>query len=556
MHHTLRSARPAAVLALALVAALVAPGTAFAGTTAPTPVTTTPGSSTSTTSTASSGTSTGTESNTSSTTGTDTTTGTTTPSGTTTTTPSTTTLPTETSATTGKTTTATPAEPTSPPAGLVLGGASRYGLKAAAAGPATSTDPTLVAAHYLATELQESEGAFFTIFDGVKYFDWGLTADAVIGLDAAGAGQDQAAATTSLLAANVKSYTTGVDWGAPDDVSAGSTAKLLNVAVAQNVDPGAFGGVDLVATLEGLLGPDGLFVDRGASNFTNTIGQSLGIIGLDRVNPSSASLAPSAAVAGLRSLQCSDGGFRLFYPAADDTGCSSDPDATAYAIQALVAVTGAGDADVQRALDYLATKQNATTGGVGGSGPTAAANANSTGLAGQAFLAGGRTAPARLAARFIASLQYGCEFPTALRGGIAYDQSAYTAQSDAGADAEPADQDRRSTAQAILALAGTPLSVVSSTGADATTPALACAAATTSTTTSSTTSSSTTGSSTGGASTTSAPADPAAAPAASATPGNLAFTGSNVAAMVLLAVLLLGAGAVALVVARRKGAHT
>lgn len=409
----------------------------------------------------------------------------------------------------------------------------------------------MVAAHYLAGELASSEGAFFTIFDGVKYFDWGLTADAVLGLDAAGAGQNQAAASTALLATNVRSYATGVDWGAPDDVSAGSTAKLLNVAVAQNVDPTAFGGFDLVATLQGLLGPDGLFLDRGAANYTNTIGQSLAIIGLERTNAGAAAIAPSAAVAGLRSLQCTDGGFRLYYPTAQDTGCTSDPDATAYAVQALVTVAGSGDADAQDALDYLVGRQGAN-GGVGGSGPTAAANANSTGLAGQAFLAGGRTANARLAASFIRALQYGCSFPAALRGGIAYDRVAHDTQVDAGQDAVPADQDRRSTAQAILALAGTPLGVVSAAGADATAPALACAAAPSTTT--STTSTTTTTSAAPGTSGSGDPVDPAA-PAAAATPGSLAFTGAQVAATVALAFALLLVGAGALVIARRKGAH-
>jgi hypothetical protein len=441
-------------------------------------------------------------------------------------------------------------EPTSPTAGLVLGGdASRYGLKAAAAGPATSTDPTLVGAGYLVRELAAGDHVFSVVVPDFGTFpDYGVTADAVLALDAAGAGQDEATLATTELAKHAVDY---IGFGDKTEIAIGATAKLLLLSLAQGVDPRAFGGYDLVATLQGREQVDGHFTDQTKySDGSNVFGQSLALMALDRGGfPVSA-----AAVSFLRDQQCTDGGFRLFYAQPNDPpACSSDPDATAMAVQALIAVAGSSDADAVSGLNFLAARQTAS-GGIGGGGPQTGINANTTGLAGQAFLAGGRSAQARLATSYLSALQYGCDFPAALRGGIAYDQVAYDAQAGLGSAAQPQDQDRRSTSQALLALAGTPLYAVSATGADATAPQLACAAATTSTTTSSTTSSSTS-TSTGGGSNTSAPADPAAAPAASANPGNLAFTGSNVAAMVLLAVLLLGTGAVALVVARRKGAH-
>ncbi len=515
MHRTLRSARTAAALALTLGVALVLPGAAFAGTTEPTPVTTTSTASSTTASTGGSATTT------------------------------TTTAPSSSSTTSPAPTTSTPAKTTSPTAGLVSGGDSaRYGLKAAAALPETSTDPTLVAAGFLEREL--AVGGHH--LENYGYPDYGLTIDAVLALDAAGAGQTEATAATQYIADNITSYISYEPVPAPPqpELYAGATAKALVLAAAQGVNPRAFGGVDLIASLQSLEEPSGRFSDQSQyGNYSNLIGQSLGVIGLTR-----AGTPPSAAsVAIIRANQCSDGGFSLSFGASP---CSSDPDVTAFAVQALFAVGGVGDSDAQQGLDYLAGIQGAD-GGVGGAGPTAPANANSTGLAGQAFLAGGRTAQARSAQAFLRALQYDCSAPVALRGGIAYDSAAKAAAT------EVTDQDRRSSAQSVLALAGTPLFAVSATGADATAPDLACAASTTSTTTSSTTrttSSTTSSSSTGGASATSAPADPAAAtPVTSATPGSLAFTGSNVAAMVLLAVLLLGAGAVALVVARRKGAH-
>ncbi len=248
----------------------------------------------------------------------------------------------------------------------------------------------------------------------------------------------------------------------------------------------------------------------------------------------------------------------------------SDPDVTAFAVQALLAVGGAGDADANQGLDHLAGIQG-TDGGVGGAGPTAAHNANSTGLAGQAFLAGGRSAQARAAQGYLSALQYGCDHPAELRGGIAYDGAAFTAAAAEGATVQ--DQDRRATSQALLALAGTPLYAVSGTGADATAPDLACAApssttttsptSTTSSTTSSSTSSTTSGSGTSSSSTAAGSGSSTAGSGGglgvdtpvSATPASLAYTGADIGLFVVAGVLLLLLGAGALVLARRKGVH-
>lgn len=558
MHRTTRSARPAAALALALAAALVVPGAAIAATTDPTtgpaPATTTAP----TTSTPPSGTTTADATGTTSTGDTATATGAPTTSAPTTTDPapsttarSTTSAPSTGSASTPSSTSA-PAKRTAATAeGLVAGGhAARYGLLAPSALPATSTDPALVAAGFLERELAAGGHHLSVAFGGESYPDYGVTLDAVLALDAAGAGQSEAAAATKYVADNLGQYI-GFDYG-ETEFYAGAAAKTLLVAVAQGVDPTSFGGVDLVASLESLEQPDGRFSDKTAyTDYSNLIGQSLAVTALRRAGETSS----PASVSIIRDNQCADGGFRLDFGKAP---CTSDPDVTAFAVQALLAVGGTGDADAQQGLDYLASVQG-TDGGVGGSGPTAAHNANSTGLAGQAFLAGGRSAQARAAQGYLTSLQYGCRYATAFRGGIAYDAVAAKANLAAGSTVQ--DQDRRATTQALLALAGTPLASVSATGADATAPDLACAAPTSSTSSTTSPSASATSSSaapapsgaaggSGGAGAAGGAAQPA-----SATPGALAFTGADVAATALAGLALLLVGAAALVLARRKGAH-
>ena len=410
----------------------------------------------------------------------------------------------------------------------------------AAAGPATSSDPTLVAAHYLEQQLV----ATGFVLQSFGYPDLGLTADAILALDAAGTGQDAAAAATQKLVDDPVAYT---GFGDPTEVYAGAVAKLLNVAIAQGIDPAAVGGFDLVSTLTGLEQPNGRFSDVSAyGDYSNTFGQSFALIGLDRAGET-----VSADARGyLLDQQCPGGGFKLYM---DDAGCTTDadadPDATAMAVQALVAVGGAAT-EVDDALDYLTSIQGAS-GGV--SSPAQGVNGNSTGLAGQAFIAGGRTAQARAAVGYLTDLQYGCSFPAAIRGGIAYDQESFDAQQAAGKAATPVDVDRRSTAQALLALAGTPLAAVSAAGVRRRRRrALAC-----------TTTTPTTSPSVDRRPDVERRADrgrrrvrPVGAPSTRAATGSLAQTGTDLLAPALLGLLLVVVGGVAVFAStRRRGAH-
>jgi hypothetical protein len=347
-------------------------------------------------------------------------------------------------------------------AGLALTGALATGASAD-----TLPDPEASAASYLQQQLEAGGSHFSLETDFGTSVDYGVTADAVLALAAAGTGQAQARQATDYLAANVVGY---IGFGDPTEIYAGSVAKLVNVALVQGLDPSDFGGNDLIGTLQALETDSGRFSDDSQwGDFSNTFGQSLALIALDR-----AGIDPSpASITFLGEQQCPDGGFQLYM---DDTPCTdsanSDPDATALAVQALIAVGGPAES-IEAGLDFLASRQG-DDGGIGGGAPQTAPNANSTGLAGQAFVAGGRTAEAELASAYISGLQYGCTFPEALRGGIAYDPAAYAIQEAAGAEATPIDQDRRSTTQALLALAGTPLYAVTADGASDAAPAPTC----------------------------------------------------------------------------------
>jgi hypothetical protein len=294
--------------------------------------------------------------------------------------------------------------------------------------------------------------------------DYGLTADVVLALDAAGVGKMRAKRATQALRAHVLDYTGGGD---PAELYAGSFAKLINVAVAQHANPRRFGHSsrrNLVGVLRYLecgngRGPGCAAGDRGRfsdqsqyGDFSNTITQSLALIGLERATKAGPS---TRSVVYLRRQQCANGAF----PELMSTpGCEPSADATAFAVQALDIAGGKkARAAARKAGHWLARAQKGNGGFVG----NGTINSNSTGVAAQALLAVGRDWAAAKANRFLRSLQLGCGASPDQRGKIRYDRG------DSG-DA------LRATAQAVPALAGAPLADISSTGARRTLPKLAC----------------------------------------------------------------------------------
>lgn len=323
------------------------------------------------------------------------------------------------------------------------------------ASAATASGPGAGAGRFLATQLAGDGGLFLTTFDGQSYPDYGLTLDAILGLAASGTSGAQANRSTTSIADHIKDYTTY-----EKDLYSGPTAKALLVAVVENRDPRSFGGVNLITQLQGLQEASGRFGDKSQYDSSNMIGQSLAIIGLKRAGVG----ADAKAVSYLEQQQCTDGGFTMGSPG--EKGCSSDPDVTAFAVQALVA-GGGKTAVLSKAVSYLKAKQG-TDGGVGGAGPTAAENANSTGLAAAAFVAAGDTSAASKAKSYLLKLQLGCTYPAALRGAIAYNPDALAALKAKGAGAKVSDQERRSTTQATLGITGQSYLSVTASGVSAT----------------------------------------------------------------------------------------
>ena len=441
------------------------------------------------------------------------------------------------------------------------------------AAPGLATSAVAADAPTSTTERAGLAGAFIaaTLVDGDHYdypggdwFDGGNTVDAVLALDGAGVGRDTADAAMAYLAANVGGADPDNYLGAGGERYAGPVAKTLLAVVAHGGDPTSFGGLDLVAELQALEGTveTGRFSDASAwGDYSNTIGQSLAVLGLERAGTG----ASSAAVSFLLAQQCGDGGFRGDPAAAD---CVSDPDATAFAAQALLQAGSSTEAGA--ALDFLAGLQSAA-GGVAGDG--APENANTTGVAVQAFLAGGRSTEAAAGQAFLAALQYDCAAADALRWGIAYTDAARSTTT-------VQDSDLRATPQASLALAGGSLLSVTSAGAATGLPEFVC---TTPTTTSPAPSGTTTSTPTSGSGSTTTTAPTTPAPSATATsaaaagsdadptvsgaatvgsaaapvggPAALAQTGSDLLLPVLAGLALVVLGALALWSSRRRGAH-
>lgn len=295
--------------------------------------------------------------------------------------------------------------------------------------------------------------------------DWGLTSDAAIALATDPTRVRTGADAAQQVRDNARSYATFDDQGLDGVLLAGPLAKILIVAQVYDLDTGDADGLDIETALRGQMATSGELVGRfgdtnpHATDAANNFGQALAVTGLADTTAG----APSEAVAFLIDQQCADGGFRTF-----DRGtrtCQvedlSDPDTTALAIQALGAVEVTADvtAAIEAGVDFLLDAQDPQSGAIGGSGPTAAPNANSSGLGAQALRANGQETAADAAATYVASLQLqettGPAAPDA--GAIAYNESARDVALAEGVTPQRRDQFRRATSQAALAFTAAPL---------------------------------------------------------------------------------------------------
>ena len=325
-----------------------------------------------------------------------------------------------------------------------------------AAGPAPGS---VAAAGWLAAELARNGGAMPSFTPGSP--DIGLTEDVVLALTAAGLGEGAPARSASAAVAAHLAGFVSYDSLGPRFAGvrlAGPLAKSLLVAEVQGANPRAFGGWDVEVSLRGLMatsGPQtGRFVDTNpyAADSSNGFGQAYALLALQRTPGG----VPGQATGYLLAQQCPAGGFRLFYDSA--ASCTSDSqadtDATGLAVQALAAVPASPTvlAAQAKAVRWLVAAQDPVTGSFSGSGPTAAANSNTTGVVTPALRAAGTpaaTAAAGKAAGYVESLQLGSG-PDA--GALGYDRAAFAAVTAGSIAAQARDQWRRASAQAVFAL--------------------------------------------------------------------------------------------------------
>jgi hypothetical protein len=335
--------------------------------------------------------------------------------------------------------------------------AATVGLGASPATAAAPVPPADAALDWLAGELEANDGMLTVTFGTDSFPDPGLTIDAVLA-EVAGGHQTDAAVAEAIAAVDAATFEYVNQLSTfPADRAANATAKALLLQQILGSDLGDT--VDLESDLRSLMATTGDEIGRfndtdlqGFGNYANGLGQALAVLALDRTGGG----APADAVDFLLDQQCSDGSFRLYYfgyvtsfdpfETVTDLTCTDpaegDVDATALALDALLAVPGSADvtAAIGDATAFLLGAQEPSGGFTG----TGAVNANSTGLAGAALRAAGETTGADTAGAFLASIQ---DSSCAELGALAYDTATFAA----GVDADR-DQWIRATAQGVLGL--------------------------------------------------------------------------------------------------------
>lgn len=346
----------------------------------------------------------------------------------------------------------------------VTGLATATAITVAIPAQAASNDPVPMrqGAHWIAGQVGSG------VVQTSGYADYGLSIDMAFGLEAAGAQAAKVATIRDAIERHVNDYTTGGS-SDPGSVYAGPTAKALVFAQSTRTDPATFGGVDLVSRLKKTVSTQAPTVGRihdisKYGDYANVLGQALAARGLSNAGASDA----ADVTAFLLQQQCAAGFFRLEFTTStsgpsqscDADNGVADTDATAYAaiqLEAIDSPSTAVTAAIASAKKWLLGHQ-LSSGAWGGGGPTAAANANSTGLAGWAL---GETAASRRGAIWLRLRQVRDARPcttklTPDQGAVAYDGAAFSAGRNDGITSDTRGQWRRASAQAVPALRYTP----------------------------------------------------------------------------------------------------
>lgn len=355
--------------------------------------------------------------------------------------------------------------------------------------------------------------------------DFGLatSAQAVVAFAAAGVGGDEVDAILDELGSRVDDVvkTHAASTPASDADDPGALSYLILAAKAAGQDPRAFGepATDLVARLEALEGPTGLFGSFDAT-YDGATRQGLSLMALH-----AAGVTPSDdAVAWLMDQQCTGdfSGYWMAFRADTAVPCAIDavttftgPESNSTAVAMLgLASNAVGGSAVTAAANALLAERN-DDGGFGYF-PGDGTDASSTGLVAEALLLRNGSADAEATAALLA-LQYDCDADADFVGGVAF--------------LDGADPDALSTIQAIPALAGVARPLPAATGGPIGAFNDVCGVANSTTTSSSVTTSST-----------AAPATTATTAAGGAIPN----TGANSRTMGLLGLAFVGLGLVAI----------
>jgi hypothetical protein len=320
----------------------------------------------------------------------------------------------------------------------------------ALASPRTAPTRGQAASGWLARQMTQGSH-FVTVYGGVSYPAQGETIDALLAFAATKSANGYGARAINWLRtpAVLSNYI-----GAGTESYAGATAKVALAAEVRGINPARFGKVNLIKRLARLLAKSGRYSDHSAfGDYSNAFSQALAIIALSRDGG-----APAKAVRFLIASECKNGGFPLDFA---QKKCVSDTDSTAMDVQALLAARHRAAAI--RGLTWLTRVEHHNGGfdAAGGKVP----DANTTGLAGEAFAAAGWSHRAAFAAKFLRSLQLGCSARYSARGAIAYDATGFVRSTAIDA-----------TAQGSLGLADVSLARISARGSRGGDPRLVCSA--------------------------------------------------------------------------------
>ncbi|MGC4813707.1 prenyltransferase/squalene oxidase repeat-containing protein [Micromonospora sp. DT228] len=258
--------------------------------------------------------------------------------------------------------------------------------------PQAGPRPDLVkGVSYLVAPSNLIDGRYYESFPGFPEF--GLSIDGAYALAATGGDDAKLRAIVEFLrgggAVGDSGFTVDTWLGVgTDSAVGGAIGKMALLAQVTGYDPRSFGGHDLIAALKDVTCAkvDTQAGCAGAGNYayaTSVFGQSLGIIAQLRAGQGEAAAAP---IAFLKGLQRADGSFPSLIPAGD---ADRDVDSTAMAAMALALLTDDPTAvpAVDKALVWIAAAQKEHGGFPGAAGDST----NSTALAVQGLTLRGDT---------------------------------------------------------------------------------------------------------------------------------------------------------------------